>query len=89
MAYARWCEDSQVYVYADASFGGLTCCGCVNGRTVDQMVTHLEDHIQAGHRVPANLITDILADRAFIDAYPPQTFDQLMRQLTVSGGEEL
>jgi hypothetical protein len=88
MAYARFSEESQVHVYADHSFGGLTCSACVTGLTVDEMVAHLEEHKEIGHRIPEDLISRILAHRDFIDAYPPQTKEQLMRRLTGAELEE-
>lgn len=82
MAYSRWSENSQVYVYADASFGGLTCCACVTGYTVDQMVEHLEWHKREGHKVPGDLISSILANRENIDAYPPKAMEEILTEIT-------
>ena len=59
MSFARLTNDSEVYVYQDAE-GGYTCCFCrlnphaeqFNVPTAKLMVTHLEEHRAAGHKVP-------------------------------------
>lgn len=73
MSYARWSKDSDVYVYfsvgKDDRGDFLTCRLCpLNGHqafdawnTAD-MVEHLETHEAAGHKVPNDLIADLVAD---------------------------
>lgn len=59
MSYCRWGSNSAVYVYPDASLGGITCCGCpsnddedFNCRTHEEMIVHLDEHRAKGHPVP-------------------------------------
>jgi len=58
MSYVRWSSighpwdyDSDLYIYDDVA-GGITCCGCVNVPTYEEMITHVKEHIAAGDRVP-------------------------------------
>jgi len=65
MAIARFGENSDVFVvYADG--GQIECSACrLNGRgtyrTNDRnaMVEHLEDHVDAGHKVPPDAFADL------------------------------
>jgi hypothetical protein len=83
MAYARWGWDgSDVYVFLNVS-GWIECCSCwmnepipesafsesFQGRSADEMIAHLREHVAAGHTVPEDLIPDINADRERIDSY--------------------
>ena len=59
MSYCRLGYDSDVYVYE--SKRGLECCGCkmlgdYHTRSYDEMISHLEKHIEAGHAVPSHVI---------------------------------
>lgn len=60
MSYCRFCEDSDVYLYATAS-GQIVCCMCSllennYGDTIldgpAEALAHLETHSAAGDRVP-------------------------------------
>lgn len=63
MSYIRWGDDSDVYVYAHTQ-GGVCCCACILNAPVNQlypdtacisanaMLDHLQEHINAGHKVP-------------------------------------
>lgn len=60
MAYCRWSEDSDLYVYPGES--GFVCMECpLDGRTKgdfscpapQEMLAHMHAHIEAGHKVPA------------------------------------
>ena len=75
MSYARFAEDSDVYVYASAG-GGIECARCRfitdtkepprnNAVMVDEdeMIAHLEKHRRAGHRVPNDAFDRLRADR--------------------------
>ena len=75
MSYARFAEDSDVYVYARAA-GGIECARCRfiadtnepprnNAVMVDEdeMIGHLEKHRRAGHRVPNDAFVRLRADR--------------------------
>jgi hypothetical protein len=67
MAYARFSEDSDVYVYLDVG-GFLACCGCSQGpsfsaTTTEDMIDHLKEHIMAGDVVPDYLIPALEEDR--------------------------
>ena len=59
MAYARWSDGSDVYVFAMAG-GGFTCMECLldeegkdfETKTRRLLVWHLEEHRVKGHSVP-------------------------------------
>lgn len=73
MAYARFSDTSDVYVFAHVNLH-LQCCGCLLGDEWDfdstqAMVEHLAQHRAAGHQVPAGLEEDLVADDA--DNFPP------------------
>jgi len=61
MSYVRLGENgSDVYVY-DSALGGFECCACKLDATVafltrSGMIAHLQEHIAAGHVVPAYAI---------------------------------
>jgi len=70
MSYARFGEDSDVYVYADAEAGYLRCVGCnVDFSSTDAMLEHLRGHIASGDAVPAKVIPALEADRAKNDEW--------------------
>jgi hypothetical protein len=59
MAVCRFNDDSDVYVYYSV-LGGIDCCGCILlgrgafvARDEAAMITHLNEHVAAGHKVPA------------------------------------
>jgi hypothetical protein len=67
MSYCRFGE-ADVYVYMDFD-GYLACCGCILGDTwhfhsTGDMVAHLQEHVTAGHQVPAWVIPALEADDA-------------------------
>lgn len=69
MSYARF-SDADVYVFLSEM--GLECCGCwLNPSSswtyysTQTMVDHLEEHIKAGHKVPATLIPELWLDDNF------------------------
>lgn len=74
MSYARFSAHSDVYVYADAR-GFITCCRCklepvTLFKTADEVVAHLELHVDAGHRVPTYLMNrDVYPDEDFVEDY--------------------
>lgn len=62
MAWSRFSDDSSVYTFPNTD-DQLECCACSlvgppgdlgSFRTVsvDVFLTHLEHHVEAGHRVP-------------------------------------
>jgi len=60
MSYARFGPNSDVYVYASGD-NVFTCCGCKlvapdTGQTWEHggkaILSHLQEHIAAGHKVP-------------------------------------
>jgi hypothetical protein len=64
MSYARFAEDSDVYVFL--SIGGhLECCSCrlkgkgqcASFKTTDEMLSHLREHREAGHDVPERTVS--------------------------------
>ena len=75
MSYARFAEDSDVYVYASEA-GGIECARCRfiadtkepprnNAVMVDEdeMIAHLEKHRRAGHRVQDDALERLRAAR--------------------------
>lgn len=69
MSYARF-TDGDVYVYA-AVGGYVSCCGCLLGdkwdfHSPEEIVAHLREHVEAGHKVH-----DYLLDPGL---YPPSDF---------------
>lgn len=58
--------DSDVYVYADALFGGeLLQCTCgENGKGLnrEQMILHLIQHIRNGDKVPDKVFTRLIEE---------------------------
>lgn len=78
MSYARFSNDSNVYVYMDVN-GSLACCGCILSdgpsyyASTDAMVEHLLDHRIAGHKVPMGLEGDLRADDH--ENFPPSCVD--------------
>jgi hypothetical protein len=67
MSYTRfgW-DDSDVHVFMSTR-GWLECCGCIlkkgwQYRSTDAMVAHLQEHIAAGHSVPADVIPALRRD---------------------------
>lgn len=60
MSYARFGDDSDVYVFIDGETLRLECCACLlrerlghfQCRTRVQMLAHLEKHRAKGHKVP-------------------------------------
>lgn len=72
MSYARFADDSDVYVFANSD-GAIECCGCclhrlghprVEVATAAEMIVHLAIHALAGHDVPASTVPYMLADHA-------------------------
>lgn len=60
MSYARFGENSDVYVYSHVG-GFIECCGCILGdkwdfHSVAEIVTHLHEHVEAGHKVHPELL---------------------------------
>ena len=78
MSYARFAEESDVYVYASAR-GGIECQRCRfihqtettadsprnNAVMVDEdeMIAHLEKHRRAGQQVPESALEGLRRDR--------------------------
>jgi hypothetical protein len=74
VSYARFgVEGSDVYVYLGSS--GLECCACALSprsqtfKTTEAMIEHLREHVKAGHVVPADTITELLADHDANDLF--------------------
>jgi hypothetical protein len=67
MSYARFCDESDVYVYSDGE--NINCCGCRLGpdaygswvsQDFDEICEHLLQHIEVGHKVPGYCIERLL-----------------------------
>jgi hypothetical protein len=80
MAYARFSEESDVYVFL-STHGALECCGCVFTKSAPvedkrwdyestaDMIAHLEAHRSAGHLVPEYCFEGLEEDSESNDAF--------------------
>lgn len=76
MSYARFGDESDVYVYSHCD-GSLQCCACritgMGGKwaydTTDEILAHLEKHIARGDKVPDYCIEGLKAEREENDAF--------------------
>ncbi len=76
MSYARFSEDSSVYVFGNTA-GYFECCACCLGdntpvqvKTVDDMLDHLAEHTARRHKVPPEAVGWLRHDEAEgIDAH--------------------
>ena len=73
MAYARFGDNSDVYVYSTGA--DLICQRCCLGpefsfyaETTAAMIAHLEAHQAAGHKVPDDTIPRLIEDQVETDA---------------------
>lgn len=65
MSYSRFCADSDVYVFYSVN-NEYICCGCqlrlIGGlqtptfSTPASIVLHMQEHVDAGHKVPEYLL---------------------------------
>lgn len=75
MAYSRF-FDSDIYIYPHVG-GWIECAACWLNERADEyslfsmseeiyddghLITHVREHIKAGHDVPEGLLLEILAD---------------------------
>ena len=75
MAYSRF-ADSDIYIYAHVG-GWIECAACWLNEPSDEysllsmseeihddghLITHVREHVKAGHDVPEGLLLDILSD---------------------------
>jgi hypothetical protein len=74
VSFARFSEDSDVYVYLGID-GTFQCCGCwLSGTSVrldstDDMISHLRRHQVAGHSVPGYALERLEAEREENDEF--------------------
>lgn len=75
MSYARWSEDSDVYVFACVS-GHLECCGCALepshtfvAHTTAKMLAHLDAHKAARHDVPDSCVERLKEEAVGLDLW--------------------
>lgn len=77
MSYARFSDDSSVYVFLAVN-GHLECCACLFAGgfgggycaySTQAMLDHLQEHIDAGHDVPDSCIERLKENREANDAY--------------------
>lgn len=71
MAYVRWGEDSNLYIY-DHVDGGYECCGCLlednfRAKTLVGILNHVGRHLTHEHKVPSYVIPRLLGEEKFID----------------------
>lgn len=75
MAYSRF-GFSDIYIYPSI-YGTVTCSGCFLYEAIldfdnDQdLIAHINEHIQAGHNLPDNLLQEILQDDDRYSDIPP------------------
>lgn len=55
MSYARWGENSSVYVYAHVG-GFIDCCACAQLHSITETVEHMQWHVDKGDKVPTHLL---------------------------------
>ncbi len=75
MAYSRF-FDSDIYIYSHVG-GWIECAACWLNESSDEyslfslseeihddghLITHIGEHIKAGHDIPEGLLEEILAD---------------------------
>lgn len=72
MSYGRKGPDSDLYIYVGLR---VVCCSCLlwGGRnfsteTIQKMRDHVNAHIAAGHKVPADLLAELDRDVALEQA---------------------
>lgn len=81
MSYCRFIEG-DVYVYMSVS-GFLECCACPlnldsqNFYSTQEMVDHLQEHINTGHHVPADVFVRLYEDDRY--NFPQQVIDTWIR----------
>lgn len=73
MSYARFGENSDVYVYLDCC-GEFRCCACSikdewGYATTDALLAHLEEHKALGHTVPDYCVEALKEEREENDAW--------------------
>ncbi len=74
MAYTRFSENCDIYVYNDSIFKRVVCCGCnlldvpegtlpiyIANSNID-MIDHVAKHVEAGHQVPPTLLEALLKE---------------------------
>ena len=76
MAYSRF-TDSDIYIYSHVG-GWIECAACWLNERLDEyslfsmseeihddghLITHVQEHIKAGHDVPEGLLLEILEDK--------------------------
>ncbi len=71
MSYCRFSEKSEIHAYPTVSghgtISGGDCAGCILDKpnhyaTLELLRDHIQDHINAGHKVPDRVIPEIEAD---------------------------
>ena len=76
MSYARWGTDSDIYLFAHAG-GFVQCCGCFlligweskDLHSSEEVVAHMQEHVDNGHLVPADLLDPTLYDPTDFEPY--------------------
>jgi hypothetical protein len=71
MAYCRFSDQSDVYVYQTME-DIFECCGCIippktirRFETYDLIIEHLNTHKKLGHKVPQSAIDELIHERDF------------------------
>jgi len=73
MSYARFANDSSVYVFLSV-YGEFECCACClrhdeSFYSTDAILAHLAEHKAEGHRIPDRTLERLEADREENDAF--------------------
>lgn len=93
MSYARFSDDSDVYIYEHAN-GFIECCGCLitepeppewagfyKANTAREILHHIYAHLSLGHKVPERCIKRIEDEHPDLDAQiPPYVPDPAQRE---------
>ena len=72
MSYCRFGSDSDVYIYTDGSYLICESCKIKDGKTFatkrrSRMLSHVDDHIGVGHKVPQGAIDEITIEYVLDD----------------------
>lgn len=93
MSYARFSDDSDVYIFEHAN-GFIQCCGCLiteaeppewagfyNAQTAREMIHHIYQHMSIGHKVPDRCLERINKEHPDLDAkIPPYVPDPAQQE---------
>lgn len=95
MSVVRWSDRSDVYVFASMEHDcALVCFGCGLGGGVDVvanpvgMIRHLEEHKQAGDKVPDYAFTNIEERANEFERWHREALEARMNKEVDRGGKD-